>query len=113
MDGVPMAIQSTFRTFCGIIPAEDCLPACLVATDRLYPWHLPSSEMKVVRSSGRGMALTVMWHGVPALPAGVGIRQDSSRAARCQNFHCAMTESHGSRARGNGRAGDIPQHPEP
>ena len=32
--------------------------------------------MKVVRSSGRGMALTVMWHGVPALPAGVGIRQD-------------------------------------
>ena len=29
-----------------------------------------------VRSSGRGMDLTAMWRGVPALPAGVGIRQD-------------------------------------
>ena len=113
MDGVPMATQSTSHMSCGIIPAADCLPACLEATARSYRWHLPSLEMREARSSGRGMALTAMWHGVPALPAGVGIRQDSSRAARCQNFHCAMTESHGSRARGNGRAGDIPQHPEP
>ena len=58
-------------------------------------------------------ALTAMWHGVPALPAGVGIRQDSSRAARCRSSPCAMMESHGSRARESGKAGDIPQHPEP
>ena len=76
MDGVPMAIQSTSHMSCGIIPAEDCLPACLEATARLYPWHLPSLEMKVARSSGRGMDLTAMWRGVPALPAGVEIRQD-------------------------------------
>ena len=30
------------------------------ATARLYPWHLPSLEMKVARSSGRGMDLTAM-----------------------------------------------------
>ena len=76
MAGVHMAILSTSRTSCGIIPAADCLPACLEATARLYPWHLPSLEMKEARSSGRGMALTAMWHGVSALPAGVGIRQD-------------------------------------
>ena len=76
MDGVPMAIQSTSHMSCGIIPAEDCLPACLEATARLYPWHLPSLEMKEARSSGHGMDLTAMWRGVPALPAGVGIRQD-------------------------------------
>ena len=113
MDGVPMATQSTSHMSCGIIPAADCLPACLEATTRSYRWHLPSLEMREARSSGRGMALTAMWHGVPALPAGVGIRQDSSRAARCQNSPCAMMESHGSRARESGKAGDIPQHPEP
>ena len=57
-------------------PAADCLPACLETTARLYPWHLPSLEMKEARSSGHGMDLTAMWRGVPALPAGVGIRQD-------------------------------------
>ena len=46
------------------------------ATARSYPWHLPSLEMKEARSSGHGMDLTAMWRGVPALPAGVGIRQD-------------------------------------
>lgn len=56
--------------------AADCLPACLEATARSYPWHLPSLEMKEARSSGHGMDLTAMWRGVPALPAGVGIRQD-------------------------------------
>ena len=75
MAGVPMGIQNMSLTSCGIILAADCLPACLEATARLYPWHLPSSEMKEARSSGRGMALTAMWHGVPALPAGVGIRR--------------------------------------
>ena len=30
--------------------------------------------MKEARSSGHGMDLTAMWRGVPALPAGVGIR---------------------------------------
>lgn len=54
----------------------DILPACLEATARSYPWHLPSLEMKEARSSGHGMDLTAMWRGVPALPAGVGIRQD-------------------------------------
>ena len=76
MVGAPMEIQSMSLMSCGIIPAVDCLPACLEATDRSYRWHLPSLEMKEARSSGRGMDLTVMWRGVHALPAGVGIRQD-------------------------------------
>ena len=55
-----MGIQNMSLTSCGIIPAADCLPACLEATARLYPWHLPGLEMKVARSSGRGMDLTAM-----------------------------------------------------
>ena len=70
-----MGIQNMSLTSCGIIPAADCLPACLEATARSYPWHLPSLEMKEARSSGHGMDLTAMWRGVPALPAGVEIRQ--------------------------------------
>ena len=37
---------------------------------------------------------------------------DRSRAVRCRSFLCVMTESHGFRARENGRAVDIRQHPE-